>query len=32
MTDKGKKKGLVHIKKEWCKGCGICVHLCPKKV
>lgn len=32
MTDKEKKKGLVHINKEWCKGCGICVHLCPKKV
>lgn len=20
------------IDKEWCKGCGICVALCPKKV
>ncbi|PAB61176.1 4Fe-4S binding protein [Anaeromicrobium sediminis] len=20
------------IKKEWCKGCGICVEFCPKKV
>jgi 2-oxoglutarate ferredoxin oxidoreductase subunit delta len=20
------------INKEWCKGCGICVHFCPKKV
>ncbi len=20
------------IEKEWCKGCGICVHFCPKKV
>jgi len=27
-----KKKGLVKIKEEWCKGCGICVFLCPRKV
>lgn len=20
------------IKREWCKGCGICVAFCPKKV
>jgi len=20
------------IDREWCKGCGICVELCPKKV
>jgi 2-oxoglutarate ferredoxin oxidoreductase subunit delta len=20
------------IQEEWCKGCGICVHFCPKKV
>jgi 2-oxoglutarate ferredoxin oxidoreductase subunit delta len=20
------------INPEWCKGCGICVHFCPKKV
>ncbi len=20
------------IEEEWCKGCGICVHFCPKKV
>lgn len=20
------------INTEWCKGCGICVHFCPKKV
>ena len=21
-----------HIKREWCKGCGICIAFCPKKV
>ena len=21
-----------HINRHWCKGCGICVELCPKKV
>ena len=20
------------INREWCKGCGICVHFCPKAV
>ena len=20
------------INREWCKGCGICVHFCPKHV
>ena len=28
-----KSKTIKHlIDKEWCKGCGICVHFCPKKV
>jgi 2-oxoglutarate ferredoxin oxidoreductase subunit delta len=28
-----KGKSVTHvIDKEWCKGCGICVHFCPKKV
>jgi len=22
----------LHINKEWCKGCGICVEFCPKDV
>ena len=22
----------VTVKPEWCKGCGICVHFCPKNV
>ncbi len=21
-----------HINREWCKGCGICIAFCPKKV
>ncbi len=28
-----KKKLKEHkILREWCKGCGICVHFCPKHV
>ena len=26
------KKQDVVINREWCKGCGICVFFCPKKV
>ena len=29
MVDKEK---TLSIKKEWCKGCGICVAFCPKNV
>ena len=29
----GKGKRVKHvIDKEWCKGCGICIHFCPKQV
>jgi 2-oxoglutarate ferredoxin oxidoreductase subunit delta len=29
----GKPKLKAHtINREWCKGCGICVHFCPKNV
>lgn len=28
-----KGKSVTHIiDKSWCKGCGICVHFCPKTV
>ena len=29
----GKPKPTAHvINEDWCKGCGICIHFCPKKV
>jgi 2-oxoglutarate ferredoxin oxidoreductase subunit delta len=28
---KKKLKELV-VNREWCKGCGICINFCPKKV
>ncbi len=28
-----KKKLKEHrVERQWCKGCGICVHFCPKNV
>jgi len=30
VTTKSDKK--LTLKVEWCKGCGICVEFCPKKV
>lgn len=43
MTDKidemcGRKVGLlakkfnIDIVEKWCKGCGLCIAICPKKV
>ncbi len=26
------QKHHIHINQKWCKGCGICVAFCPKKV
>ena len=29
----GKPKLKQHrLEREWCKGCGICVHFCPRNV
>ena len=29
----GSKEDLtIHINEAWCKGCGICIAFCPKKV
>lgn len=27
-----KGQSVIKIDKSWCKGCGICVHFCPKQV
>ena len=29
---KAKKQFLVTIYRSWCKKCGVCIELCPKKV
>jgi len=26
------RRGTVHIKRDWCKGCGFCVQYCPVDV
>lgn len=31
MSEKNVAKEVI-INKKWCKGCGICISLCPKKV
>ena len=25
-------KGILHLQEELCKGCGLCVNACPKKI
>ncbi len=30
--EKSKKNHKISIKKEWCKGCAICVEFCPQDV
>ncbi|MBW2610440.1 MAG: 4Fe-4S binding protein [Deltaproteobacteria bacterium] len=30
--DQGKDRSHIEIRRDWCKGCGICVAFCPKKV
>ena len=32
--DRGKKKKVAHIQinQKWCKGCYICLEICPKQV
>lgn len=32
IVSKGKENLKLKVKKEWCKGCSICVEFCPKKV
>ena len=32
MEKKGKKLFKQQIFQDWCKGCGICVAFCPRKV
>ncbi|MBN1295314.1 ferredoxin family protein [bacterium] len=29
---KVKKVKAIRIREEWCKGCGLCVEVCPKHV
>ncbi|MBN2055839.1 4Fe-4S binding protein [bacterium] len=31
-TQSKRKRGIITIKTEWCKGCEICVEFCPKNV
>ena len=31
-TEEKSVEPVIHIFPEWCKGCGICVAFCPKKV
>jgi len=29
---KKKKPATIHLNRKWCKGCYICLEVCPKKV
>ncbi|MEA1974388.1 MAG: 4Fe-4S binding protein [Bacillota bacterium] len=28
----GRENKVLKVNPSWCKGCGICVHFCPKNV
>jgi len=34
LADKAEKKKTttIHVNQKWCKGCYICLEVCPKKV
>ena len=32
MRNTAVRRGIVRIVRELCKGCGICIHMCPQKV
>lgn len=32
MAKKSKGQSKVTVYPDWCKGCGVCVEFCPKKV
>ncbi|MBN1880184.1 4Fe-4S binding protein [bacterium] len=32
MSASSRKVKEIRIRAEWCKGCGICVYVCPKNV
>ncbi len=32
MISAGNPEAPVLVRREWCKGCGICIAMCPKKV
>ncbi|MGC8777161.1 MAG: 4Fe-4S dicluster domain-containing protein [Candidatus Caldatribacteriaceae bacterium] len=32
MSMKETARGIVQIDEEFCKGCGLCVRICPRKV
>lgn len=31
-SDRKKKPVTIHLNQKWCKGCYICLEVCPKKV